>query len=160
MIVDRHFTQVSVGLCSPVSGQIGVDSMVRPPKPGSPSYDLWKKETDATHAALASRTQTMAKRLNALPGVSCVESPGALYLFPSLHLPEKVVEAAEKEGRKADGLYAMELLKATGICVIPGSGFGQKEGESHYRLTCLCPGVEEYVSALENFHLSFMKKYE
>jgi alanine transaminase len=102
----------------------------------------------------------MAQRLNNLPGVSCVESPGALYLFPCLKLPEKAVKAAEKVGKKADELYAMELLNATGICVIPGSGFGQKDGESHYRLTCLCPGVEEYVGALENFHLKFMKKYE
>jgi len=160
VIANRRFAQVSVGLCPPLSGQIGVDTMVRPPKPGSPSYDLWKKETDATHAALASRTQTMAKRLNALPGVSCVESPGALYLFPSLYLPEKAIEEAKKRGKQADEAYAMDLLNATGICVIPGSGFGQKEGESHYRLTCLCPGVEEYVNALENFHLSFMKKYE
>jgi len=102
----------------------------------------------------------MAKRLNALPGVSCVESPAALYLFPSLYLPQKAIEEAEKRGKKADEMYAMDLLKATGICVVPGSGFRQRDGESHYRLTCLCPGVEEYVSALENFHLSFMKKYE
>jgi alanine transaminase len=152
--------QVSVTLCAPASGQIGVDSMVRPPKPGSPSYALWKQETDAIHSALASRTRIMAERLNALPGVSCVESPGALYLFPSLQLPNKVIESAKKVGKQADELYAMELLNATGICVVPGSGFGQKKGESHYRLTCLCPGVEEYVRALESFHLQFMKKYE
>jgi len=159
-IIALIYKMVSVGICPPIAGQIGVDVMVRPPKPGSPSYDLWKKETDTTHAALASRTQTMAKRLNALPGVSCVESPGALYLFPSLYLPEKAVEEAKALGKQADEVYAMGLLKATGICVIPGSGFGQKKGEAHYRLTCLCPGVEEYVGALENFHLSFMKKYE
>jgi len=159
-VIALIYKMVSVGLCPPLSGQIGMDSLVRPPKPGSPSYPLWKKETDAIHQALASRTQIMAQRLNAMPGVSCVESPGALYLFPSLHLPEKAIEAAKKAGKKADELYAMDLLSATGICVIPGSGFGQKEGESHYRLTCLCPGVEEYVGALEKFHLQFMKKYE
>lgn len=134
--------------------------MVRPPKVGSPSYALWKEETDTIHRALASRTQLMAERLNALPGVSCVESPGALYLFPSLLLPQKAIEAAKKVGKKGDELYAMDLLNATGICVIPGTGFGQKDGENHYRLTCLCPGVEEYVGALERFHLEFMKKYE
>jgi len=159
-IIALIYKMVSVGLCPPLSGQIGVDTMVRPPKPGSPSYDLWKKETDTTNAALASRTQTMAKRLNALPGVSCVESPGALYLFPSLYLPKKAIEEAKKRGKEADGLYAMDLLNETGICVVPGSGFGQREGEYHYRLTCLCPGVEEYVGALERFHLSYMKKYE
>jgi len=153
------YKMVSVGLCPPLSGQIGVDSMVRPPKEGEPSYELWKKETDSIHAALAQRTKLMAERLNALPGVSCVDSPGALYLYPKLELPDGAVQAAEKLGKQPDTLYALELLDETGICVVPGSGFGQKDGEHHYRLTCLCPGVEEYVSALENFHKKFMQKY-
>ncbi|KAI0926558.1 hypothetical protein AcW1_002484 [Taiwanofungus camphoratus] len=153
------YKMVSVGLCPPLSGQVGVDCLVRPPKPGSPSYPLWKEETDAIHAALAHRTQLMAARLNALPGVSCVDSPGALYLYPKLDLPPAAVEAAAKVGKSADTLYALELLDETGICVVPGSGFGQKDGEHHYRLTCLCPGVEEYVGALESFHEKFLKKY-
>ncbi|OCH85817.1 transaminase [Obba rivulosa] len=153
------YKMVSVGLCPPLAGQIGVDCLVRPPRPGQPSYPVWKKETDEIAAALAQRTRIMARRLNALPGVSCVESPGALYLYPRLELPQKAVEAAGKLGKPADALYAMELLEDTGICVIPGSGFGQKDGEHHYRLTCLCPGVEEYVGALESFHVKFLEKY-
>ncbi|KAF7319247.1 Alanine aminotransferase [Mycena chlorophos] len=150
---------VSVGLCPPLSGQIGVDSMVRPPKEGEPSFALWKKETDTIHAALASRTQLMAARLNALPGVSCVESPGALYLFPKIDIPSKAVEAAVAAGKEPDAFYALALLDDTGICTVPGSGFGQKEGEWHYRLTCLCPGVEDYVGKLERFHLKFTEKW-
>ncbi|EKM56752.1 uncharacterized protein PHACADRAFT_254051 [Phanerochaete carnosa HHB-10118-sp] len=153
------YKMVSVGLCPPLSGQIGVDSMVRPPKSGQPSYPLYKQETDAIHSALAQRTKLMAERLNSLPGVSCVQSPGALYLYPKLELPQSVVDAANKIGKTPDTLYALELLDETGICVVPGSGFGQKEGESHYRLTCLCPGVEEYVTALEEFHKKFIAKY-
>ena len=153
------YKMVSVGLCPPLSGQVGVDCMVRPPKAGDPSYPLYKRETDATHAALAQRTKLMAERLNALSGVSCVDSPGALYLYPKLELPDAAVAEAEKLGKSPDTMYALELLDDTGICVIPGSGFGQKDGEHHYRLTCLCPGVEEYVSALEQFHLKFLKKY-
>ncbi|KAJ7080967.1 alanine aminotransferase [Mycena belliarum] len=150
---------VSVGLCPPLSGQIGVDSMVRPPRIGEASYALWKKETDTIHAALAERTHVMAARLGALPGVSCVDSPGALYLFPKIELPAKAVQAARKAGKEPDAFYALALLDETGICVVPGSGFGQREGEWHYRLTCLCPGVEEYVGKLEQFHLGFVKKY-
>ncbi|RPD55426.1 transaminase [Lentinus tigrinus ALCF2SS1-7] len=149
----------SVNLCPPVSGQIGVDCLVRPPRPGEPSYELWKKETQTIHSALRHRTQLMAQRLNSLPGVSCVDSPGALYLYPKLELPDKAVEEAKRLGKSPDTLYALELLDATGICVVPGSGFGQKDGEHHYRLTCLCPGVEEYVSALESFHKKFVAKY-
>jgi alanine transaminase len=91
--------------------------------------------------------------------VSCVDSPGALYLYPQLRLPQAAIEAARAAGKEPDAFYALRLLDETGICVVPGSGFGQKEGESHYRLTCLCPGVEEYVAALEKFHLDFLARY-
>lgn len=153
------YKMVSVGLCPPLQGQIGVDCLVRPPKEGEESYLLWKKETDTIHKALAERTGIMAARLNKLPGVSCVDSPGALYLYPQIHLPQKAIEAARKAGKEPDALYSLELLDHTGICVVPGSGFGQKEGEHHYRLTCLCPGVEEYVGKLEKFHIGFIEKY-
>ncbi|KAI0691241.1 pyridoxal phosphate-dependent transferase [Cerioporus squamosus] len=154
------YKMASVTLCPPVSGQISVDCVVRP-RPGQPSYDLYKKETDTIYAALRHRTQLMAQRLNSLPGVSCVDSPGALYLYPRIELPDKVIESEEtgRQGKTPDTLYALELLEKTGICVLPGSGFGQKHGEHHCHLTCLCPGVEEYVSALENFHRKFVAKY-
>lgn len=153
------YKMVSVGLCPPLSGQIGVDSMVRPPKKGGESYDLWHSETSSTHAALAQRTQLMAARLNALPGVSCVQSPGALYLFPKITLPPRALEEAKKRGKEPDVMYALEMLDKTGVCVVAGSGFGQKEGEAHYRVTCLCPGVEEYVGLLEGFHREFYEEY-
>ncbi|KAJ7205373.1 alanine aminotransferase [Mycena rebaudengoi] len=154
----------SVSLCPPLSGQIGVDSMVRPPLPGAPSYALWKKETDAIHAALAARTHTMAARLNALPGVSCVQSPGSLYLFPRMELTASAIAKAAEAGREADQFYCMQMLEETGICVVPGTGFGMASakaggGEGHYRVTILCPGVEEYVGKLESFQRAWAQRY-
>lgn len=32
-----------------------------------------------------------------------------------------------------DMFYCMKLLEDTGICVVPGSGFGQREGTYHFR---------------------------
>jgi alanine transaminase len=154
------YKMVSVGLCPPLQGQIGVDCLVRPPKEGDESYALWKEETSRIHKVLAQRTKLMAERLNSLPGVSCVDSPGALYLYPKITLPEKAIAAARAAGKEPDAFYALALLDATGICVVPGSGFGQKEGEYHYRLTCLCPGVDEYVGKLEKFHGEFCAKYQ
>ncbi|KAF8627143.1 hypothetical protein AX17_006360 [Amanita inopinata Kibby_2008] len=158
-IIALIYKMVSVGLCPPLAGQIAVDTMVRPPTEGDESYPLWKKETDTIHEALRTRTKTMSDRLNKLPGMSCVDSPGALYLYPRIFLSHKAQEAARAAGKEPDAFYALKLLNETGICVVPGSGFGQKEGEWHYRLTCLCPGVEEYVTKLESFHKRFMEEY-
>jgi len=123
--------------------------MVRPPRKGEPSYELWKAETDGIHAVLASRTKVMAERLNKLPGVTCVNSPEALYLYPQITLSAKAQAAARAQGKEPDTFYALRLLDRTGICVVPGSGFGQVQGTWHYRVTCLCPGVEDYVTTLE-----------
>jgi len=30
-------------------------------------------------------------------------------------------------------MYCYELLEETGICVVPGSGFGQRQGTYHFR---------------------------
>lgn len=39
-----------------------------------------------------------------------------------------------------DMFYCMKLLEETGICVVPGSGFGQREGTYHFRYHCPCAG--------------------
>jgi alanine transaminase len=52
----------------------------------------------------------------------------------------------------------MRLLEATGVCVVPGSGFGQKEGTLHFRTTFLAPGTE-WVGSIVKFHAEFMEKY-
>lgn len=158
-LIGVLFRLVSTGLCPPVPGQIGVDSMIRPPKPGSPSYTLWKKEADAIDNALASRIRVMSRRLGALPGITCIESPSTFFVLASLDLPEKALEEAKKRGKKPDEFYAIELLHETGICVIPGAAFGEKPGRSSYRASCSCPWVEEDLVAMEKFHLSFMEKY-
>lgn len=55
-----------------------------------------------------------------------------MYLFPTIDLPEKAIKAAEEKGKKPDDFYCLALLDATGICVVPGSGFGQKPSKSIY----------------------------
>ncbi|KAG6843178.1 hypothetical protein C0991_004816, partial [Blastosporella zonata] len=69
----------------------------------------------------------MAARLNQLPGVSCVDSPGALYLHPKIDLSAGAIAAAREAGKEPDAFYSLALLDQTGICTTPGSGFGQKE---------------------------------
>jgi alanine transaminase len=81
-----------------------------------------------------------------------------MYLFPTITIPDKAVEAAKKEGRKPDEFYAFRLLDATGVCVVAGSGFGQKENTLHFRTTFLAPGTE-WVGRIIKFHENFMNEF-
>ena len=81
-----------------------------------------------------------------------------MYLFPTITLSDKAKAQAEKEGRKPDDFYCSRLLDATGICVVPGSGFGQKEGTLHFRTTFLAPGTD-WVGRVTEFHKKFMDEF-
>ncbi|TXT12910.1 hypothetical protein VHUM_01311 [Vanrija humicola] len=149
----------SISLCAPVSGQIGVDLLVSPPKPGSPSYELFKEESRVIHEGMRDRSTFMCKQFNALEGVSCQPAEGAMYLFPQLTLPPRAIEAAKKAGKEADVFYALALLDATGICTVAGSGFGQEDGTYHLRVTTLAPGVEDMMARITQFHEQFLSQY-
>ncbi|KAK4111392.1 PLP-dependent transferase [Canariomyces notabilis] len=149
---------VSIMLCAPVIGQCLVELMVNPPKPGEPSYELYKKEYDAIFYGLKERATALHKAFEQMEGVECGTPQGSMYLFPTIKLPPKAAEAAAAEGRTPDEFYCMRLLEATGICVVPGSGFGQKQGTLHFRTTFLAPGTE-WVGSMVKFHKEFMDKY-
>lgn len=149
---------VSIMLCAPVIGQCLVELMVNPPREGQPSYELYRKEYDGIFEGLKSRANALHAAFDQMEGVECGKPQGSMYLFPTIKLPAKAIEAAKAEGRTPDEFYAMRLLESTGICVVAGSGFGQKEGTLHFRTTFLAPGTE-WVSSMVKFHKELMDKY-
>ena len=157
-VVAQIYKFVSIMLCPPVIGQCMVEVMVNPPQPGSPSYDLYKREYDHIFNALHSRAKALFEAFQQMEGVSCASPQGSMYLFPTINLPAKAVQAAKKEGKGADEFYCMKLLERTGICIVPGAGFGQKEGTLHFRTTFLAPGTE-WVGRITKFHQEFMDQY-
>jgi alanine transaminase len=167
---------VSISLCPPVIGQCLVELMTNPPKEGDESYELYKKEYDGIFNGLKQRAMALYEAFKQMEGVECQEPQvtipktpipqtpinhiqGSMYLFPTIHLPEKAIEAAKKEKRQPDEFYCFRLLDATGICVVPGSGFGQKEGTLHFRTTFLAPGTE-WVGRIVQFHREFMEEFK
>lgn len=52
---------------------------------------------------------------------------------------------------KPDVLYALKLLKETGICVVPGSGFGMSDDCYHIRATILPLPENYFVETFERF---------
>ncbi|KAI7845708.1 hypothetical protein COHA_000822 [Chlorella ohadii] len=159
--VDELYKAVSINLSPNTMGQVAMSLMVNTPQPGSESHAQWKREHDEGLASLRRRAHAMTDGFNALEGVSCTFTEGAMYSFPRLHLPPKAIAAAKAAGKTPDTFYCLQLLEATGIVTVPGSGFGQEEGTFHLRTTILPPEekIGEFVKLFQDFHKGFMAKY-
>ena len=164
--VDMLVKLASINLCPNTIGQCMVDMMVNPPKNGDESYELFKHEYEKQFGSLQERAKILTQVLNSIDGMSCNTVYGAMYAFPNIVIPEEVIENVCKaypiyKGKSIDYIYCMELLENYGICVIPGSGFGQKNGSYHLRTTILPPKeqIQEVAKSLEEFHRVFIETY-
>eukprot|EP00040_Diaphanoeca_grandis_P034342 m.212661 g.212661 ORF g.212661 m.212661 type:complete len:482 (+) comp33132_c2_seq2:166-1611(+) len=161
--VEEEFYKLStVSLCPNLPGQVMVDTMVNPPQHGEPSFELYDKESNGILGSLKTRATMVVQALNELEGVTCNAVQGAMYAFPQITLPAAAIKAAEEAGVPADEFYATKLLDTTGICVVPGSGFGQAPGTFHYRTTILPPQdrMAAMTKSMKVFHEDFMKTYK
>jgi len=158
----------SISLCANVVGQVVTYLMVSPPKKGDESYDTYVSERDAILSDLKEKAQILGERINQIPGMSLEPPQGAMYAFVRFELPDdpsvdinkmSPVERQSYEAKK-DFDYCMALLEETGICVVPGSGFGQMPGTLHFRTTFLPPKDEivEFVDKLKDFHLKYVER--
>ncbi|KAF2398942.1 alanine aminotransferas-like protein [Trichodelitschia bisporula] len=158
-VVAQIYKFVSIQLCPPVVGQCIVECMVNPPREGEPSYPLYKQEYDSIFEGLHKRALALYEAFKRMEGVHCQEPQGSMYLYPTITLPSRAHEAAAAENHTPDEFYCLRLLDATGICVVPGSGFGQKEGTLHFRTTFLAPGTD-WVERMVSFHEGFMAEWK
>jgi len=133
----------SVALCANLPGQVMTYLMVNPPKPADPSYKRYVEERSHILSELAQRAKILEEGLNRIPGIHCQPIQGAMYAYPSISLP----------AGKTDEEYCMALLEQTGVCVVPGTGFGQKPGTAHFRTTILPPTrqIEAVIDAVDAF---------
>ncbi|MDX9857922.1 MAG: aminotransferase class I/II-fold pyridoxal phosphate-dependent enzyme [candidate division Zixibacteria bacterium] len=155
----------SISLCANVPGQIAAYLMVSPPQPGERSYETYVEERDAILTELKAKALILGEGINSIPGMSVDVPQGAMYAFVRFELPdERGVDigrmsprelAAYTEKRETD--YCLALLEKTGICVVPGSGFGQKPGTYHFRMTFLPPReeIQLLIERLSDFHCTY-----
>ena len=76
--IDQLYKMSSINLSPNVVGQLAVGIMVNPPKPGDPSYPLFKKEKDEVIESLKRRARRMTDAFNSMEGVTCQETDGAM----------------------------------------------------------------------------------
>ncbi|EEC84627.1 hypothetical protein OsI_31489 [Oryza sativa Indica Group] len=160
-VIDEMYKLASLTICPNIAGQILISLVMDPPKLGDEAFEIFMVEKEETYSSLLKRAKALQKAFSGLEGVSCNKFEGAMYLFPRLRLPQAAIKAAQLEGVSPDVFYAHRLLGATGIAVVPGSGFHPVSGTSHIRCTIL-PGEETItamVPRLQAFHEAFMDEF-
>jgi alanine-synthesizing transaminase len=101
------------------------------------------------NSTLERRRNIVLEKIAKIPGISLVEPHGAFYAFPSIDV-------------KDDNHFAIELMKETGVVIVPGKGFGQKPGTSHFRIVILPPEeiLSEAFDLIGDFYKMYKEKYE
>ncbi|OMH86140.1 putative alanine aminotransferase, mitochondrial [Zancudomyces culisetae] len=163
-ISDVMFKMASVSLCPNVLGQIAVDVMVKPPsqEEDPESHKQYNDELKAIYDSLKRRAEKLCNAFNSQENINCNVAEGSMYLFPQIKLPAKFVQECKDRGDlPPDQEYSLAMLNATGVCVVPGSGFGQVDGTYHFRCTFLPPegDFDQFVATFGEFNQSFIKKY-
>lgn len=152
---------LSSWLCSSILGQITMDCVINPPKPGEESYELFDKEKNQVLADLKRKAKLVVDTFNSVEGVKTNQVAGAMYAFPMILLPQRAIQEAKSLNYEPDFYYALQFLENYGVCVVPGSGFGQQPGTYHFRTTILPqPSVfEDMMDRFRNFHTQFLQKF-
>ncbi len=165
-VMEQFIKLQSISLCSNLPGQVVTYMMVSPPQPGDESYELYVKERDNILFELKKKSQILGTELDKIEGMETDIPQGAMYAFVKVKLPDKKgldtkkmnPEEKLKYEASKDFDYCMSLLEETGICVVPGSGFGQLPGTYHFRTTFLPPRdeMEDFVKKIKDFHNNYI----
>jgi alanine-synthesizing transaminase len=97
---------------------------------------------------LCEQRDLAVSRINEIPGVSCVEPKGALYVFPRLD--------PEVHEIRDDAKLVLDLLLQEKILVVQGTGFNWPEPD-HLRLVTLAPArdLADAIDRIGNFLASY-----
>ena len=104
-------------LCSPGPMQYAI----------APALEGDRSHQSAFARDLAERAALTTTRLNGIPGMDCVAPQAAFYAMPRVTLPAGVTDQA----------FVLELLRATGILCVHGSGFGTDPADGFFRIVFL-----------------------
>jgi alanine-synthesizing transaminase len=99
-------------------------------------------------AALRERAEIVHKRANATPYMTSTLPKAAFYVMPKIELP----------AGKTDEQYVLELLRATGVLCVHGSGFGMDPRAGYFRMVFLAPPAQlnEIWDLIGDFNNTFL----
>jgi len=80
-------------------------------------------------ASLRERAELVFARANAVPGITSTRPNAAFYAMPKVELPPG----------KTDAEFVIDLVHATGVLCVHGSGFGMDPADGYFRMVTLAP---------------------
>jgi alanine-synthesizing transaminase len=110
-----------------------------------------RSHQEAFRAALRTRADLTTRRLNAIPGISVVAPTAAFYAMPQVALPPGVT----------DEEYVLELLRATGVLCVYGSGFGTEPAAGFFRIVFLASpdDLSSIYDSIAEFTAEFLSRH-
>jgi alanine-synthesizing transaminase len=106
-------------LCSTVPMQRAIVAALNGDRSHQPTF----------RAALRERAEFVWKRANAIRGISSTKPTAAFYAMPKVDLPPG----------KSDADFIVDLVHATGVLCVHGSGFGMDPAAGYFRMVTLAP---------------------
>lgn len=108
-------------------------------------------------AELNMKATIAVDRFNAMEGMSCHTVHAGRFVYPKLIIKGHVMKKAISFATAADQIYCLELAERTGVGLMPGSGFGQRPGYFHFRLSLdgqkSIETLEEELAQIAKFHV-------
>ena len=86
----------------------------------------------AFRTALRERAELVYARANAVPRISSTRPAAAFYAMPKVELP----------CGKSDADFIIDLVHATGVLCVHGSGFGMDPADGYFRMVTLAPPAQ------------------
>jgi len=121
--VGACITKLAEGrLCSTMPMQRAIVAALRGDRSHQPAF----------RAALRERAELVYARANAVPGFSSTRPIAAFYAMPKFALPPG----------KTDADFVVDLVYATGVLCVHGSGFGMDPNDGYFRMVTLAPPAQ------------------
>lgn len=116
--LTRAITKLASGrLCSPTPAQYAV----KPALDGDNSLRI------KFLSEIRRRRDVAVSEVNSINGLSCTTPQAAFYLMVKADIPHGIT----------DERFVLKMLEATGVLVVPGSGFGSNPNDGYFRMVYL-----------------------
>ena len=130
----------------PIQSQAWVASLLSP----------WVGQDSCIDSLLrtVAKNSQLVSSLNEIDGIRCERTGIGPYAFPRITIKGYIMKKAISLAKPADQVYCLEMVSRSGVVTSPGSGFGQRPGFFHFRVSLIQKEIKviEALNRIKAFH--------